>query len=119
MTMTISAAELTAMRETLANLMPDTCVISLGSLTPDGLGEFATTWTPSGTVSCRIDPVKAGEVLNGGAIQPYKTMRVTLPYDAVVTHDHRLTIGGVNYEIISVLSNNSWALDTRVEVQPA
>jgi SPP1 family predicted phage head-tail adaptor len=116
--MTISAAELTAMRATLESLMPDTCVISLGSLSPDGLGEFITTWTPSGTVACRIDPIKAGEVLNGGAIQPYRNMRVTLPFGAVVTHDHRLTIGGVNYEIISVLTDNSWALDTRVEVQP-
>jgi SPP1 family predicted phage head-tail adaptor len=115
---TIDAGELAALRAELAALLPDTCVISAGSLTPDSMGEVVTTWTASGTVACRIDPIKAGEQPAGGAVQPYSRMRVTLPYNAVVTHDHRLTIGGVNYEIVSILSGNSWALDKRLEVQP-
>jgi SPP1 family predicted phage head-tail adaptor len=115
--MTISAAELAAMRAELETLLPDTCVISHGSLTPNGSGEFTTTWTASGTVACRIDPIKAGEGLNGGAVQPYSTFRVTLPYSATVTHDDHLTIGGTVYEILSVSVGNSWSLDQRFEVQ--
>jgi SPP1 family predicted phage head-tail adaptor len=114
----IDAAELAALRAELATLLPDTCVISAGSLTPDNMGEVATTWTPAGTVACRIDPIKAGEQVEGGAVQPYSRMRVTLPYNAAVTSASRLTIGGVNYAVISILSGNSWALDKRLEVQP-
>ena len=52
----LSAAELAAMRETAAEAMPSTAVVSRASLASDSMGGFTETWATVDTVICRISP---------------------------------------------------------------
>jgi head-tail adaptor len=116
--MTIPSDEITAMRTELGKLLPDSCIIlTAGSATPNGAGEVSVSWAASGTVTCRLDPIKGREEIAGGAVDPYQRMRLTLPYNAGVTEANRVRIGGVDYNVVGIIFGNSWALDLRAEVE--
>jgi head-tail adaptor len=116
--MTIPDTQIITMRAELEKLLPDPCIIlTAGSATPNGAGEVSETWTASGTVNCRLDPIKGRTAIAGGAVDPYQRMQLTLPYNAGVTTANRVQIGGVDYNVVGILFGNSWALDLRAEVE--
>jgi head-tail adaptor len=119
MTSQLSTAEIAQMRTDLETLLPDTCVISTVSYASDGAGEWVPTWTAAGTVNCRLDPVVRGfeEIVSGGAIQPFRHYMLTLPYDAPITSASRVRVGGIDYNVVGLSANNSWALDTRAKLE--
>lgn len=50
--MVLSADELTGMRTTATESMPDTCKILTASETADGYGQMVTTWSTGSAIAC-------------------------------------------------------------------
>lgn len=115
----LTADELAAMRETTATALPDTAVIQGTTYVSDGGGGGTTTWSASGTVACRIAPIIStgqGEGVEGGQLAADAEYIVTLPFDAGVDVEDRLSIGSEIYNVTSV-RDRSWNTSTRVEVK--
>ena len=115
--MTLTDAELDSMRSSLEELLPGTCVILAGTLTPDGAGGFTSTWGTASTVACRLDPIKGYEQLSGGAVSAYQRYRLTLPHDAALTAGARVRIGTLDYNVLGVTPQDNWKLDQRADVE--
>lgn len=114
----IDTAMLAAMRTAISELLPDTCHILSPTNTADGMGGATTAWGTAGTsISCRLDVVQGREQLTGGAIQPYTSYMLSLPYDTTVTQDYRVSHSGTTYAVKSVNLNQSWNAVVRVELE--
>jgi head-tail adaptor len=111
----LSAGELAAMRETAETALPGTAVVSSLAFASDSGGEGTATWTPSGTVDCRIAPIRGTEREMGDRISADAEYVVTLPSDVTITTDSRVAISGTNYSV-EAIRDRSWNLTTRVEV---
>ena len=114
---TLTATELADLRAEIEDTLPDTCVISEVSYVSDGAGGLTPTWAAAGTVSCRVDPSSGIETVSGGAIQSFHRYTLTMPYNVTISTADRVAVGGVDYNIISVTSGNSWKLDTRAQIE--
>ena len=118
--MGLSPDQLAWMRTQLAEVLPDTCVITAPSRTPDGAGGFTTVYAPivGGTVPCRIDPMERPRFVEayGGREGLVNLYLLTLPYNAPVDIDQRMVISGVNYEVRETHKNPSWSIDQRLIV---
>jgi len=115
-----SNAELTSMRATLAELMPDSCAILSVTNTPDGQGGQTQTWgTVTASVQCRLDPFRGKEVMVGDARQPFNGYVLTLPHDTTITAANRVILGTSTYNVTSVDLNKSWAITRRAYVEKA
>ena len=111
-------ARLQADMETV--LMPDTCNILSVTYTADGQGGHTQAWgTATYGIACRIDPVKATELLAGGKVDAYNGYVVTLPHDTTVTSANRVEIDDVSYNILSVDTGKSWSACVRLQVEKA
>jgi hypothetical protein len=65
--------------------LSDTGYILSLTTTSDSGGGASTVWAPSGTVSCRVDPLSGGgSRITGGAIDERSTHMVTAPSDTSV-----------------------------------
>ena len=118
----IDTAMLAAMRSAIADLLPDTCNILSVTRTPDGQGGVTESWgTAYGTVSCRVDMpqnLMAGrENLVGGALQPFTSYILSLPYDTTITTNNRVEHSGATYAVISVNTEQSWMAVKRVTME--
>lgn len=114
----LSESELTAMRETAGSALPGTAVVYSQQWVSDGGGGGTTTWTPSGTVSCRIAPLNGAgesEVVTGARITPEADAIVTLPYGTSITTEARLLIDGGTYNVEAIRLRH-YATTVRVEV---
>lgn len=103
----ISDAELSDMRADVANMLFDTAVIKSQTKTSDNAGGWTTAWTPvsGGTVSCRVDPISRQSdmvALNFGKETTVVMYQLTVPYDAPLADDRRVTIGSNTYEIVKL-----------------
>jgi SPP1 family predicted phage head-tail adaptor len=111
----LTTAELNRMREVAEQALPGTAVVQASTYVSDGGGGGSYTWANSGTLSCRVAPIAGGENQVGGRIGANSTHIVTLPWDAVVTEESRLSIGGGTFNIAHV-KDRSYEITTRVEV---
>ena len=118
MSSNLTAAELTSMRADVATLMPDTCNIMSLSSVADGYGGQTETWgTATAGVACRVDPYRGSEALAGGAIQPFNTYVLTVPYTTTITTAQRVQHGSETYNNTSVDQDKSWPITTRVYLE--
>lgn len=116
--MTLTDAELTVMRETITQLLPQTCDILAGTLTPDGQGGNTVTWgTASASVACRLDVTSGQELVLGGGLQPYTKSMLSLPYDTDITADNRVQIGDNVYAVKTVNTDQAWIAVRRCELE--
>ena len=111
--MAIDTAMLSAMRDAIGELLPDTCNILTVTRTPDGMGGNAETWgTASSSIACRVDMeqgMMAGrELLTADGLHPYTKYILSLPYDTTITTDNRVEHSGETYEVTSVNTEQSW-----------
>jgi len=118
----IDTAMLTAMREAIADLLPDTCNVLTVTRTPDGMGGNTEAWgTASSSVSCRVDLQQgqtAGMEMNmGDALRPYTTYILSIPYDTTITTDDRIEHSGATYAITSVNTEQSWMAVKRCQME--
>lgn len=118
--MALSSDELTAIRDTVAELLPDTGgAVLVSTQTSDGMGGFTQTWgTAAGTISYRLDPLRGSERLAAEAQQGFQAYQLTLPHDTTVTTAHRFEDGdGNQYAVKSVDGSKSWLSSVRCMVE--
>ena len=117
----IDTAMLAAMRSAISTLLPDTCNIVALTNTPDGEGGVTQTRGTTGTaIACRLDTVQSiysGERVTGGAIQPYLTYMMSLPYDTVVSDANIIVHSGTDYAVKTVNRGQSWKAVVRVQLE--
>ena len=120
--MAIDTAMLTAMRETIAELLPDTCNTLTVTRIADGMGGVTETWGTAGTaVACRVDMeqgMMAGrEILTADALRPYTKYILSIPYDTTITTDYRIEHSGATYAVTSVNTEQSWMAVKRCQLE--
>lgn len=114
----MDANELASIRAAIeSDLMPDTCVVLEPTRTPNGFGGWTTSMGTVATYACRLDPLRGREAVAAGLQQSFHGYMLTLPHDAVVTTNGRVSVGGVSYNIISADTGKSWAATVRVVVE--
>ena len=112
----LGTADINWMRDTLEELMPDTCVILSPTNTSDGQGGWTTTWgTVAANVKCRIDPGRKEmyERVTGAALMPFSWWQLTLPWDQAVDETYRVVVNGDTYNVVNHDDNKSWQTTTR------
>jgi len=117
----LGSADLSWMRDTLEQLMPDTCVILTATNASDGQGGWTTTWGTVSSVRCRIDPGRKEmyERVTGAKLAPYSWWQLTLPWDATVTTESRVVVNGDTYNVVNHDDNKSWQATVRVALMKA
>lgn len=114
----LTTAELTAMRATLADSLPDVAVIKSRSWVSDGGGGGTTTYAAAGTVDCRIAPASASPERNQGErLHPDTEYVLTFPYDTAVEDDSLITIDSRDYSVTALREPRSFAVSLRVEAK--
>jgi hypothetical protein len=114
----IDTAMLNAMREAIAELLPDTCDILTVTEAPDGQGGVIQTWaTAYSNIACRLDIKTRQEPVIGDALQTFRGYMLSLPYDTVIAFGDRVSIDSVTYAVMSVNDGQSWQAVKRVTVE--
>jgi len=117
--MTLSTAELNAIREAIDDLFPDTCNILSVPQISDGAGGITDTWgTAYYSIPCRLDfPNPGKESQANASYVPFKNGVVSMGYSQTVTTSNRLKIGTETYDIKGVNVNQSWIGVKRLSVE--
>ena len=119
----LTAREVAQMRADAEELMPDTCTILSVAYTSDGEGGMTEAWgTATASVKCRLDFITSHlsmgrEVVVGGAVQPYTSAVLSLPYDTVITPANRVTVNGDTFAVKSVNDGQSWIIAVRARLE--
>lgn len=114
----LTAAEITAMRDTIDASLPGTAVISRPTFASDGQGGSTATWAAVGTVIARVSPsTRQGvEPISGGGLSREADWIGTVPDGTDITVRDRLVHGGVTYEVIDTDLTRTWDLCVRVDL---
>lgn len=118
--MTLSSVDLSYMRDSLEELMPDTCSILTATIVSDGQGGMIQTWgTVSAGVKCRLDPGRkqAFEAVQGAALQPFDYWMLTLPHGTTITTEQRVVVGVQTFNVEAVDDGKSWQASVRCTVK--
>ncbi len=114
----LTAAELTAMRATQAEALPDSGTITRATLSSDGAGGQSESWGTGSTVSCRLG--RLGQSGEERAIAERLTgvtpFVVTVPTGTDIRPEDRITIAGRTFEVAAVLATGAWETALRVAV---
>jgi len=110
----LTAAQLARMREQVAGMLPDVCVIQAATYTSDGAGGWTESYqaVTGGTVACRLDPLGARTRAETDAAQESQKSfyELTVPYGASLAMDRVVLVGGVRYDIAELHGAESWAV---------
>ena len=107
----IDSTMLTAMRDAIETMLPDTCNILSVTLTPDGMGGNTETWgTASSGVACRVDLITNDtyELVKGAALQSYPRYMLSVPYDTTLAVENRIEHNSITYAVVKVNTSQSW-----------
>lgn len=115
--MTLTAGELSSMRDTLEDSLAGTAVVKVSSWVSDGGGGGTTTWTPSGTVSCRVAPAGGGETTDGSRLQPDTQVIFTIPQDTTIDPDAVIEYESRVYSVTALRAPRTWEISRRVEAK--
>jgi len=114
----LTDAELAVMRDAVLELLPDTCNILSLTETSDGAGGWSEAWgTASAGISCRVDYRSGREVITGGALMPYQSAVISMPYDVTITPANRVEVGTSIFSVQAVNQAQSWQVVTRVTAE--
>lgn len=96
--------QLQAVRAEAERHMRGTAVIYRAETASDDAGGLTTTWAAAGTVSCAVGLYRPGAMpIEGVAVDQVQAIRywlVTMPHDTDVTVRDRLSIAGIEYEVL-------------------
>lgn len=121
-----SAAELTRIRADMEDAtLPDTGNILSVTQTADGEGGYSESWgTATAGVACRVDlftsrgvGIIGMEQVQAGAIKPYSTWILSVPYGTALTSANRFEHGGNTYNVIEVDAGRSWGGNVRATLE--
>lgn len=106
----ISSAELAQMRNSITSSLTDRATVKQRTLTADGFGNEAASYSAVRTIRCRIRSANNGRPRSGKPVTADKaaqqqTFIVTVPHDTSLNDTDRLTIRSVEYEIVSDASS--------------
>lgn len=113
----LTSAELAQMRADIAQLLPDTCYIVTLTNVSDGQGGVTSSRGTAGPYACRLDVIQGREQVTGGAIQPYTSYMLSLPYDTAIVSTNLVNHNGVDYAVKPPNTNQSWIAVKRVELE--
>ena len=117
----LDACELTAMRATQAQALPDTGVIHRLSTSQNAIGETAESWAAFGTASCRLSSLSASDMARVQAVKPQVQLnsawRLTWTHGQDVRPGDRVVVSGDTYDVIDVDSDGAWHTAVRCYVQ--
>lgn len=118
----LTAKDLAYMRDSIEELLPDTCNILSVTRTPDGQGGFTETWgTAVVGAACRLDRQQAvgrrGEIVSGAALEAYTGWVISLPQATAVNVANRIEISSSSYNVTSVDNGKSWSAVVRCAVE--
>lgn len=113
----IDTAMLAAMREAIAELLPDTCYILTPTNSPDGYGGVTQSFGTSAAVSCRLDMKTEREPVQGGAIQQFSSYMLSVPYDTTLYSTDNVLHNGTLYAVTSINDDISWQAVKRVTLE--
>ena len=100
--MSLTAADLAYMRNTVAQTLTDTAVVYRWTFATDSAGGDESTWAAVGTVSAFVPPGgKQAEVEIGGKVTMRQVFRVYVSHGSTVNATDRLVVGGNTYEVVS------------------
>lgn len=116
----LTNAELQYMRESIEQLMPDTCTIINPVNTPNDEGGLIQTWgTVAANVPCRLDMKSSSEPAIGGAVQIFTGYMLSIPYDQTIDEVDNVVINSIQYAVTSINSEQSWRAVKRVTLEVA
>lgn len=106
----LTAAELTAIRDTADNTLDDTCTLLSGTLTIDAMGGGTMLWgTVATSVSCKVAPKSMGAPdATGGKISYHTDWTMHVAYDQAITAGQRVTFDSDTYQVVSVEDDHTW-----------
>ncbi len=109
--------ELETLRADIAPLLSGTAIIERFTSVSDGQGGRIQTWTPVGTVSCRIEPYVTGNVQEVGGELPMSVegFAVIVPAGTDVSEVDRVQSANIHYEILGVRSPRTDEVTRRIE----
>lgn len=111
----LSDPDIAAMRSTLVESLPDTCVIQNSTFGDDSGGGGSQTWAAAGTVACRIAPLAADEQTRGDRVSEDSNWVITLPAETSIQNASRVIVNGGTYNVSAVRERGSWEISRRVE----
>ena len=118
--MVLSSSDLAQIRADVLDLLPDTGYILSSSLAPDGAGGYTETWGTAGTVAYRLDPIRQRESVAGGAVTPFHSFILTLPYNTAIEPEYIFKASdGQQYNVIGLDDGKSWQASVRCMVERA
>lgn len=113
----LSDAVLAKMRAQVLLLLPDTATIQAPNQTIDDSGAVVDGAPTETEVSCRLDPIKADNVLEAGGREALASdYMLTLPHDADVAENYTVVIGSDTYQVIMLHDDHSWRVSRRARV---
>ncbi|MBI4496310.1 MAG: head-tail adaptor protein [Chloroflexi bacterium] len=118
----LSSSDLSALRTSLEESLPDTAVVQRVTRTADDMGGFTESWAAAGTAACRVAPLGSRtpeERVFAERIAPDVPWVITLPQGTDVTAEDRVTVGARTFEVLGVLAPRSWEIGRRVVCQEA
>lgn len=100
-------------RDMMNPLLPGTCVISSATYTKDSAGANIVSYAAvsGGTVACRLDPLGNSTAKEMTTILGREALNrarfLTVPYDAPLAIDRRITIDSKTYEVATLVDEHS------------
>ncbi len=113
--MTLTAADLDAMRAVQTAALPDTCTLKRPTWTVTGNNAKAPgTPTTVGTYACAVRvATQAWQRIVGGAYGDVPQFIFVLPYGTDVRTTDHLVYAGERYEVIGLLESDAWMTAVR------
>lgn len=112
----IPSAELSAVRDAVANVLPDSCIIQRLAETSDGQGGFTQAWAAVGTVDCRLVAKSGNTRALGGQQNTVGAYTLTVPHDTDIQASDRVVIDSTNYRVLFVDDVKVWKAAVRCDV---
>jgi hypothetical protein len=117
----LTDSDLAMMRETIAQMFPDTCNILSEALAADGQGGQTSTWgTVATNIPCRFDEQSTQSnqlVPAGAALREAHRYTLSLPYNQSIAAHDRVEVGSNTYHVVSVNAGISWQAVTRAALE--
>ena len=112
----LTATDLAAMKAAQVTALPGTCSISRRSMVADTMGGYTETWADLATgVACRLVVMRAPtEALVAARFAGMELWQLTLPAAQAITHNDRVVISDVTYEVAGINSGGEWETARRV-----
>lgn len=117
--MSLTTAELTAMRDASNSFLPDTCTISRVTRTKTAAGSYSEAWANLATdVACRLDSLsEAAEAQIAGASGTVAEFALAVAWNQDITEKDRVVLNTNTYEVVAVKSSQSWLVHRRCLVK--